>query len=64
MGMLSKAKLAAKRAALKKLPKSIRDLSLDSVEAAAPKPKLAPRFRALEIEDEEDDDGEYGRVSE
>lgn len=58
MGLLSKAKLASKRAALKRLPKSIRDLSLDNVEAAIPKHnKLTSRIRLPEEQSEEGSDG-------
>lgn len=46
MGMLSKAKLAAKQAALKGVPKSTRDLSLGKVAAAARKPILVSRTRS------------------
>jgi len=45
MGAFNKAKLAAKRAAVKGLPKSIRDLSLDRVGAAASKPIYMSRTR-------------------
>jgi hypothetical protein len=44
--MLSKAKLAAKQAALKGVPKSTRDLSLGKVAAAAQKPILISRTRS------------------
>jgi hypothetical protein len=45
MGAFNKAKLAAKRAAVKGLPKSICDLSLDRLGAAASKPTYMSRTR-------------------
>jgi hypothetical protein len=47
MGVLSKAKLAAKRVALKGVPNSIRDTPLGEVEAAARKPILVSRAKKI-----------------
>ena len=47
MGVLSKAKLAAKRLALKGVPKSIRELPLGEAEAAARKPILVSRTKEI-----------------
>ena len=55
MGVLSKAKLAAKRVALKGVRKSIRDTPLGEAEAAARKPILnsrAKKIRSLKRRDE------------
>jgi hypothetical protein len=46
MRVLSKAKLAAKRAAVKGIPKSARDISLGQVEPAARKPILVSKTRS------------------
>jgi hypothetical protein len=57
MGALNKAKLAAKRAAIKGLPTSTRDLSLVRVGTAASRPGHLSRTRGLETHDEGAGDG-------
>lgn len=57
MGLLNKAKLAAKRAALKGVPKSIRDLSFEPPKPAAQKSISALRSQAPESQ-ERDGDGD------
>lgn len=47
MGLLSKAKLAAKRAAVKGVPRSIRALPLGELGAAARKPILVSRSKEI-----------------
>ncbi|GAB7331129.1 hypothetical protein MBLNU13_g02610t1 [Cladosporium sp. NU13] len=47
MGVLSKSKLAAKRAALKGVPKSMRDHPLSEIEAAIQKPILVSRIKEI-----------------
>ena len=64
MGALSKAKLAAKRQALKGLPKSIRDLSSDPIIKEAkhvPRKPISPqKSPALQVQAMLDENGESG----